>query len=392
MPGMKLIEVILGLVFVYLLLSLLCTAINEYISGILNKRGHALFKAVDQLIGDPDVQAAFRRHPLISTLCQSKRLPSYIPAQNFALALLGSTDYAETRLGAAPVSAESPPVSTPANLEQLFDALMQESPAQVSPLLSDPAVASILGSAAVPESVRTTVTGAVAGIERDVQKLQNAVEVWFNNAMDRVSGTYKRYTQIALLLIGLVVSILLNADTLGIWRTLSTNDQAREALVQRAIAFNAAAQDTSPGDTTVAADTTCAAATGEAAARAVAKAAAGQRLTCGEALAVMKISKAQLDSTQLALGWTDAELETLGVATAGTDGKLSPAWPWKWTRAIWPKLLGLLLTAIAISLGAPFWFDMLNKIINIRAAGRAPDERAKSPEAAGKRLAEVAPK
>jgi len=394
MPGLKLIEVILGLVFVYLLLSLLCTAINEYVSGILNKRGRALFKAVDQLIGDPDVQAAFRRHPLISTLCQSKRLPSYIPAQNFALALLGSTDYTETRLGATSSSPpESPPVSTPPKLEQLFDALMQESPAQVSPLVSDPAVASLLGSAAVPESVRTTVTGAVAGVERDVQKLQNAVEVWFNNAMDRVSGTYKRYTQIALLLIGLVVSILLNADTLHIWQTLSTNDQAREALVQRAIAFNAAARDTTPGDTTAAADTTCAAATGEAAARAVAKAAAGQRLTCGEALAVVKISKAQLDSTQLALGWTDAELETIGVATQGADGKLSPVpWPWKWTRAIWPKLLGLLLTAIAISLGAPFWFDMLNKIINIRAAGRAPDERPKNPEARGKRLAEVAPK
>jgi len=50
--------------------------------------------------------------------------------------------------------------------------------------------------------------------------------------------------------------------------------------------------------------------------------------------------------------------------------------------------VGLLLTVTALSLGAPFWFDTLNKIINVRAAGRAPDERAKSPEAPGKRLAE----
>jgi hypothetical protein len=40
--------------------------------------------------------------------------------------------------------------------------------------------------------------------------------------------------------------------------------------------------------------------------------------------------------------------------------------------ALWAKLLGLLLTTFALSLGAPFWFDTLNKIINVRAAGRAP--------------------
>jgi hypothetical protein len=44
-------------------------------------------------------------------------------------------------------------------------------------------------------------------------------------------------------------------------------------------------------------------------------------------------------------------------------------------------LPGLLLTIVAVSLGAPFWFDMLNKVVNIRAAGRAPEEKPKSPEA-----------
>jgi len=36
------------------------------------------------------------------------------------------------------------------------------------------------------------------------------------------------------------------------------------------------------------------------------------------------------------------------------------------------RVLGWLLTMIAVSLGAPFWFDMLNKIINIRNAGTKP--------------------
>jgi hypothetical protein len=123
------------------------------------------------------------------------------------------------------------------------------------------------------------------------------------------------------------------------------------------------------------------------------KALAGQRLTCGEAKAVFAVARAQLDSTELSLGWTASELTRLGVAKPDSAGKLHAQWPKHWVlRALWPKLLGLILTAIAVSLGAPFWFDLLNKIINIRSAGRAPDERPKDPEAKDKRLAGLAPR
>jgi hypothetical protein len=486
MSGVKIIEVVLGLTFVYLLLSLLCTAINEYISGLLNKRGRHLFKAVDDLLASEEVQEAFYNHPLITTLSphhgelrrrtkelegklygtrwarrlmgwmqptiRSQRYPSYLPARNFALALLNSTDYTAVLQGTASPPGGDQVVATPHDLARLFDALLQESSADVSELLRDPAVATILASPVVPQSVRDTVTNVATGTQREVQKLQDGVEIWFNNAMDRVSGTYKRYTQIALLLIGLVAAILLNADTIRIWQTLSTNDQLRQALVQRAIAFNAAAnaampKDTTPADTThpraaavdttvgappsdttgqdtppstnptagatAQADTTCSVVTGDSAQKAVAKVVANQRLTCGEARAVMAIARAELDSTQLGLGWTPAELMEIGVARVDTvrpdttkqraasadagktavQTRLVPVLnPFSWHRAFWPKLLGLILTAIAVSLGAPFWFDMLNKIINIRSAGRAPDERPKNPEASAKRLGETAPK
>ena len=56
------------------------------------------------------------------------------------------------------------------------------------------------------------------------------------------------------------------------------------------------------------------------------------------------------------------------------------------------KIFGLLMTGFAISLGAPFWFDMLNKVISIRSAGRSPAERPKSPEAKSKRVGEQEPR
>ncbi|HEX2202385.1 MAG TPA: hypothetical protein VHG91_03765, partial [Longimicrobium sp.] len=130
--------------------------------------------------------------------------------------------------------------------------------------------------------------------------------------------------------------------------------------------------------------------------------------------------RAALDSAELNLGWTRAEVLRLGILTQAPEpapvargrvqgserfrgASIGPAtappaagapprfesrfWRWDWS-ALLGKLLGLALTGVALSLGAPFWFDTLNRFINIRGAGRAPDEKAKSPETQGKRPAE----
>ena len=129
-------------------------------------------------------------------------------------------------------------------------------------------------------------------------------------------------------------------------------------------------------------------------------------------------ARARLDSMELKLGWTRANLVAIGVldtlkakedsllrianvrnpqdAAAVAEAGKSQWWygvtlPPTRPGAFFGKLLGLLLTAIAISLGAPFWFDLLNKVISIRAAGRSPAERPKSPEGGPKRLAEHTP-
>ena len=48
--------------------------------------------------------------------------------------------------------------------------------------------------------------------------------------------------------------------------------------------------------------------------------------------------------------------------------------PWLWT-VVPTHIAGWILTAIAASLGAPFWFDTLNKFMNVRAAGTSPTEK-----------------
>jgi hypothetical protein len=103
----------------------------------------------------------------------------------------------------------------------------------------------------------------------------------------------------------------------------------------------------------------------------------------------------------LPLGWLSSETAgtpapqatpALGGTRAANDRefRVLPGWPFWGTGAeercaLWLKTIGFhlggwLLTIVAASLGAPFWFDLLNKFINIRSTGKAPEEDPKKPK------------
>jgi hypothetical protein len=54
----------------------------------------------------------------------------------------------------------------------------------------------------------------------------------------------------------------------------------------------------------------------------------------------------------------------------------SSSWDDRLLYALKTHWLGWLLTALAVSLGAPFWFDMLNKIIVVRSTVK-PHEKSR---------------
>lgn len=361
MFGLEILDVVIGLAFVYLLLSLVCSAINEYVASILNLRGKALVEGIEQLLkdaDDPHLTSDVLNHRLIRSMYGKSvfgqvRSPSYIPARSFALALLDSV---ENPTAPAPdASKAGPPRTGEVGGQGVRDILN---------LFKDDALEDVVQSigdtvskaaAPLPATARRAVNSAVVTSRTDLQKLHDSVEVWFNNAMDRVSGGYKRRAQMWLFFIGLLVAILMNADTLGMWKQLSSNQQLRDSLAKAAVDQLPAITPlvVQPGDTVPTPSTT-------------------------HAKAVYDSAMVGLDRAQLNFGWSDADAPGI--------------WP---NPQFWPvlrKLLGFFLTAAALSLGAPFWFDVLNKVMNIRNAGRAPNERAKNPEAPGKRMAEVSPK
>src|SRR5262245_56250051 len=98
MFGSAILDIAIGLVFVYLLLSLMSSAVAEGIEAFLKKRGADLYRGLRELLGDSDGTGLVKQlydHPLLAGQFKgtyqpgvTKNLPSYIQSRVFALTLL----------------------------------------------------------------------------------------------------------------------------------------------------------------------------------------------------------------------------------------------------------------------------------------------------------------
>src|SRR5437762_14039335 len=123
MFGSDILEIAIGMIFVYLLLSLICSAASELIEGLFKNRATDLERGIRQLLNDPNGTGLVRKlydHPLVSGLFKGtydpgkikdgayqrgSTLPSYIPARNFALALMDVVLPAKPATAAVPATA-----------------------------------------------------------------------------------------------------------------------------------------------------------------------------------------------------------------------------------------------------------------------------------------------
>ena len=173
MFGSNILDIAIGLISLFLLLSLIASATNELIEGFMKTRAQNLEKGIISLIGSKDAGdfvSSLYNHGLINSLYRGnyatapkKELPSYIPSRNFALAVLD---------------------------------LVKNSP----------------DDAALPANVRTAMGALISAAGDDADKLLKSVEDWYNSAMDRVSGWYKRRTQAITFMLGIILAIGANAD------------------------------------------------------------------------------------------------------------------------------------------------------------------------------------
>jgi hypothetical protein len=426
MFGSVLLDVAIGLSLIYLLFSTVCSALSEIIEGFLKNRAKDLERGIRELLSagpaagqdqtgpaDNSAVAKIYNHPLIYSLfagdyqpASAKKwyergvsLPSYIPARNFALALmdLALPGTASQPSGAA--GATQPAASATSPSVVINNAVTPPAAASAAPAPNPVAAlrSAILNSNVLNRNTRQALVALIDAAGDDIVQVRQNIESWFNTAMDRVSGWYKRRTQLVLFCLALIVAGAVNVDTVTIVNSLSTDKSLRDSLVASAeeyakqtaassAAAGPSAQTASTGAPQGAAGSTAATgSTGQTGATAqgstggtgttgaiAAGAATGvtgsqqqtPAATC-DASCRLKTNMDQLKALGLPLGWSNEPMEN---NPRGVPGSLE-AWLL--------KLLGCLLTAAAVSLGAPFWFDLLNKFVVVRSTVK-PHE--KSPE------------
>jgi hypothetical protein len=243
MFGSAMLDIAVGVVFVFLLLSIFATAINEIILSFLNMRAKELLRGIQSLLNDDGPSGLVTKvytHGQIYGLYQGtfslsdrSNLPSYIPSRNFALALMGVVHDAGV---ANPLA---PPVLPPASLAPPAPSVVAvnvpvaiNNIVLISKEIRDGAVA--LAADPITDKLGKPLLAMITMAGEDANKLQRAVEDWYNSAMDRVSGWYKYRTQWVLFFIGLVMAASLNANTIKIVRQLSKDPTLRQSIVAAA--------------------------------------------------------------------------------------------------------------------------------------------------------------
>ncbi len=348
------LEVAIGMAFLFLLMSLICTGIKEWIEGIFKWRAMDLERGMRTLLDDEGGQltAHVYAHPLVSSLYQGgydpgnlavnrltnwvpgvsrarqmpwslrRNLPSYIPAGHFARALIDLV-----ARGPASASGEAAP-HAPLTLAQL-----RERAAELqSPFL------------------RRAVLSAIDHSGGDLAQLTQNLQNWFDGAMDRASGWYKRRTQTVLFALGLAAAAALNVDAIYVMGRLTVDKTLRETVV------TAAAQVKPP----------------EPGASAASGIAAAQR------------AREELEKVGMPMGWRTGNLDAKNPADWSVR-ELTPVQMCRIenTAQCTPTgyshvrvAFGWLMTAFAVMLGAPFWFDLLNKFMVIRSTVK-PREKSR---------------
>ena len=325
------LDVAIGIVFVFLLFSLVVTALNEVILSKLDLRARFLKEGLGELLQNSSKTAEgklairlqdFLQHGLISSLSRSrydpkakgtKGVPSYIPGKSFVLALLS--------------------LVTEGNDPERIPDLR----AQIDKIGNEP--------------LKKTLFALYDDAGGDLDHFKANLENWFNESMERVGGWYKRYAQQCLLAFSLLLAVTCNVDSIRIIQSLSTDSKLRESLVNQAAKFS----DSQPAD-----------------------------VPAMEKLRNFKEALADLGGTGLPIGWNDSSSQRLIQGLPQPKTVLSMQF-WQGDLfshktlglfGLWfTALTGWMITALAASFGAPFWFDTLNKFIDIRGVGRAPEEK-----------------
>lgn len=372
------LDIFIGLIFIYLLYSLLITIIQELIATLFAFRAATLEYAIWRMLEDDDLPGflckwynkwsgktetetsrfaqQFYQHPLIKFLGQARfhSKPSYLKKETFSKVIIDLLrDEKFEPGGNYTVSIKNAIEHGTFEVTKIQEKTDEKTKEKTTTVVNAPVK--------IQELTKKYFQSIWIDSQGDVEQFRSHLETWFDETMERATGWYKKKIQIALFVISLIITISFNVDTIQIASKLNKDPKLREQVVQQANEYLKTHKDLQAGTDTAKLSATD-------------KELNGKLRQKGEALILKADSLLNTDIAK-ANG-------LLGLGFSTID--------WCHPRAWLMSLLGCLITTLAISLGAPFWFDLLNKLMKLRSSGPAPSssqaETKKTPRQVVKRV------
>lgn len=404
----RMVDVAIGLSMMFLMLSLFCTIINEFFNSITDLRSRTLKTGLWRLAAaDPEFLKVLAHPTIVSAALDPKNVATHLDAVNTTVkaaakdstsAAAAAASLAATAVGAAgpQTIAEANAAHAVATTAAAVAAAAHATAAEVADKVKDVAASVEVLIGKTPQHQQSYISGrafagavldtlnpdvqlsdsetyatvmnaigalpdghlkqvmrsAVNNTTADIQAVRDAIAQWFDDEMERVQGVYKRWQQVIALVVGLVLAVILNADALTVGKVLWQDHNLSAQL--SGVASTLLASD--PAKTLV--DGACKPAGDPSSAPTedCKKAVHTLAASVGGNLTAISASVAPLP-----IGW-----KAWDEVTAWLDGLAH------FSGTAWSRFFGLLLTALALSLGAPFWFNTLGKVANLRSAGPKP--------------------
>jgi hypothetical protein len=257
-----LITVAGGVIAVYIIFALIVGQVVEYINNIFKTRGRLLKTSIVELLAENVKPGTQNRtptpagktladllytHPLVGNLGLNN-LPSYIAPRTFTLSLVGALRKYTNDRGLV----TSPPSALPSapNTMQLISSPPSSPPAlaaSASSMLAEPEVlltdlVARVEMLSADDPLRESLTVLIEQTENRYEAVLTAIDAWYQTQMDRVGGVYKRWSLVIQALIGLIIVVVADADTLGIIDQLVKSQALASGLQSSASAATASTQ------------------------------------------------------------------------------------------------------------------------------------------------------
>jgi len=298
--GSSVLDVTVGVIYVFLMVSLVCTAISSKIAEWLNWRADFLEKKIRELLmnGDQNLVDMVYNTTWVRALVRNGKRPTSIPTKTFALAVF---------------DAFVPNAAGTTTVNQLRSSIN---------MMADGA------------PLKKEMLAWVSMVSDDMNAVRTNIENWFNNAEKAMTEIYSRSMWKINLLIALSVSLLFNVDTIAISGSLWRDSALRQSVVAAANKYIDQSISTTAVDQ--------------------------QKAQANAQKVVQELNKLALPvgwdlNTMLPNDWL---FSPQAVSASGKSSTFPENDPIAWIL----KLVGWSITAIAGAQGAPFWFDTLRKI------------------------------